>query len=141
MTCEHRLKTWSVLGMFNCKKKLYKSWSENRKGFASKYKTSKLPSLFRVDKTFWPKPETKYFIVFFSKLVLSKTSVKPLTRSALALRLGKSIFVCMIFRMDTQLHAQGNHEIWCNFLSSHTHWVYRGTWGKFVLRKQCIISR
>ena len=50
-------------------------------------------------------------IVFLLKLILSKASVKQIIKDALALGLGKSIFVQPIFRMNTQLHIQANHNI------------------------------
>ena len=37
--------------------------------------------------------------------------MKQMTKAALALGLGKSVFVRTIFRMDTQLHTQSSHEI------------------------------
>ena len=39
-----------------------------------------------------------------------------MTKAALALGLEKSIFVCAMFKMDTQLHIQAYHNI-CNFYS------------------------
>ena len=59
-------------------------------------------------------------VVLLSKLVLSREIVKQMKKAALVLGLGKFIFVC-IFRMNTQLHTQANHEIWHNFLSLYKH--------------------
>ena len=102
--------------MFDYKKKLQKSRNENRKGFA----ISKLHTLFTGGKKLWYKPETKNFIVLlYYFILLSKVGVKQMTKAVLALGLGKSTFLCAIFRMYTQLHTQANHEILCNnfFLS------------------------
>ena len=55
------------------------------------------------------KQDTSLF--YFLKLVLAKVTVKQMAKAALVLRLEKSIFVCTIFRMDTQLHTQANGEI------------------------------
>lgn len=65
----------------------------------------------------------------FEKPELSKAIVKQMTKAALALELGKFIFVCKIFRMDTQLHTQTNPErfdtifypcIYPEFIDSHS---------------------
>ena len=56
------------------------------------------------------------FRCFLSKLILSKASLKQLTKTALGLVLGKFIFVRTIFRIDTQLHTQVNQDISRNFL-------------------------
>ena len=83
----------------------------NRTVFA----VSKLCTLFTSDKKLWQKLERKYFIAFLLKLVLSKTSVKQMTKTALALGLGKSTFTRTILRMDAQLHTKANHGILRNF--------------------------
>ena len=63
-----------------------------------------------VAKKCWYKPKTKYLIVFLWKLVLSTVSVTEMTKAALALRFGKSIFVHTIFSME-QLHSEANGKI------------------------------
>ena len=53
-------------------------------------------------------------------MLLSKASVlNQITKAALALGLGKSIFVHAIIRMYMQLHTQNNHEMRRSFLSSY----------------------
>ena len=113
MTCERSLKTWPHFRKFNYKKNL-KSKNENWKGFA----TSKLHTLFTGGKKLWQKPETICVIDFLSKLVLSKASMKQLTKAALALRLGKFIFFRTRFKMNIQLDTLANHEKRRKLLSS-----------------------
>ena len=96
--------------MFDYKKKLQKSQNENRKGFA----ISKIHAL-QVAKNFGINLKQKKFVVLlYYFILLSKASVKQMTKAVLALGLGKSIFVraiFRIFRMYTQLHTQTNYEI------------------------------
>ena len=65
MVCERGLKTSLRFQMFHYKRKLQKSRNENRKDFVK----LKLRIVFTGGTKLWEKPETKYFIVFLSKLV------------------------------------------------------------------------
>ena len=129
MTCEHSLKTWSDFWMFSFRKvikvmewKKVLVWNTKYRNYVIFYGSQKA----------LVKTRNKECHCFLLKLVLSKASKKQMTKAALALVLSKSIFVRMIFRMDT-LHTQANHEIWHNFLFSHLIWIYRRASYKFVL--------
>ena len=87
--------------MFDYRNKIQKLRNENGKGLL--YRNYAL--FLRVVKT-WKKPETKYFVVLlYYFILLSKASMKQMTKAASALGLGKSIFFRAIFRMYTPLHT------------------------------------
>ena len=92
MTCEHSLKTWSRFRMFSYKKVVVVKVMEWRRFCFDLRNIVTSHSFYEWQKAL-VKTWNKIFHSFRSKLVLLKASVKQMTKAALALGLGKSIFV------------------------------------------------